>query len=50
MVWWQNRAEEEKNTSDLIAKYDLLAMTPEGLYLLNNELGGRTETAEAATA
>lgn len=44
------QGEEEKNTSDLIAKYDLFGDDPKGLYLLNNELGGRTETAEAATA
>ena len=46
----KEQGEEEKNTSDLIAKYDLFGDDPKGLYLLNNELGGRTETAEAATA
>ena len=51
MDWFvAEQGEEEKNTSDLIAKYDLFGDDPKGLYLLNNELGGRTETAEAATA
>ena len=51
MEWFvAEQGEEEKNTSDLIAKYDLFRDDPKGLYLLNNELGGRTETAEAATA
>ena len=51
MEWFvAEQGEEEKNTSDLIAKYDLFGDDPKGLYLLNNELGGRTETAEAATA
>ncbi len=51
MEWFvAEQGEEEKNTSDLIAKYDLFGDDHKGLYLLNNELGGRTETAEAATA
>lgn len=41
------QAEEEKNATDLIAKYDLFGTEAKGLYLLNQELGGRTITAEA---
>ncbi len=40
------QGEEEKNTGDLIAKYDLFGGDPKGLYLLNAELKGRTN-AEA---
>lgn len=51
MEWFvAEQGEEEKNTSGLIAKYDLFGDDPKGLYLLNNEFGGRTEAAEAATA
>lgn len=51
MEWFvAEQGEEEKNTSDLIAKYDLFGDDPKGLYLLNSELGSRTEAAEAATA
>lgn len=35
------QGEEEKNTSDLIAKYDMLAGDVKGVYLLNQELGAR---------
>ena len=42
------QGEEEKNTSDLIAKYDLFGEDPKGLYLLNSELKGRQDTTAAA--
>lgn len=46
------QAEEEKSTSDLIAKYDLVeGNDPRGLYLLNQELASRpaaTATDQAA--
>lgn len=49
MEWFvAEQGEEEKNTSDLIAKYDLFGGDPKGLYLLNNELNGRVETTETA--
>lgn len=38
------QGEEEKSTSDLIAKYDLLGGDPKNLYLLNQELATRTYT------
>lgn len=45
------QGEEEKNTGDLIAKYDLLGGDPKGLYLLNAEMKTRpqttTDTAQA---
>lgn len=46
------QGEEEKNTSELLAKYDLLSGDAKGLYLLNNELKTRqlavTDTAAEA--
>lgn len=39
------QGEEEKNTSDLIAKYDLFGGDPKGLYLLNAELLNRPAAA-----
>ena len=44
------QGEEEKNTSDLIAKYDLFGGDPKGLYLLNSELKGRPQTTVDQTA
>lgn len=44
------QGEEEKNTSDLIAKYDLLGGDRKGLYLLNSELKTRPMPAADATA
>lgn len=43
------QGEEEKNSSDLLAKYDLFGGDAKGLYLLNAEMKGRpqTETADA---
>lgn len=41
------QGEEEKNTSDLIAKYDLLGGDAKGLYLLNAELNARPMPTEA---
>lgn len=38
------QAEEEKNTSDLISKYDLLGGDPKNLYLLNQEMNARPAT------
>lgn len=35
------QAEEEKNACDLVAKFDLFGTEAKGLYLLNQELGGR---------
>ena len=37
--------EEEKNATDLIAKYDLFASDPKSLYMLNSELLTRVYTA-----
>ncbi|MBD5641132.1 MAG: ferritin [Desulfovibrio sp.] len=44
------QGEEEKNTSDLLAKYDLYGGDAKGLYLLNAELKSRPQTTEADTA
>lgn len=41
------QGEEEKNTGDLIAKFDLFGTDAKGLYLLNAELRGRTAATEA---
>ena len=37
--------EEEKNATDLIAKYNLFASDPKSLYMLNSELLTRVYTA-----
>lgn len=39
------QGEEEKNASELIAKYDLYGSDAKGLYLLNAELLGRVDVA-----
>lgn len=41
------QAEEEKSTSDLLSKFDLFGGDAKGLYLLNAEMGSRTQAAEA---
>lgn len=41
----KEQGEEEKNTSDLISKYELFGQDPKGLYMLNQELGARVYTA-----
>lgn len=43
VVEWfiREQGEEEKNAFDLIAKMELFGCDPQGLYLLNAELGGR---------
>lgn len=43
------QGEEEKNTSDLIAKYDLLGGDAKGLYLLNAELATRPAPVDTAS-
>lgn len=42
------QGEEEKSTSDLIAKYDMLAGDVKGVYLLNQELQSRQYVAPTA--
>ncbi len=44
------QGEEEKNTSDLIAKFELFGSDTKGLYLLNAELNGRADTSATAEA
>ena len=41
----KEQGEEEKTASDLITKMELFGNDPKSLYMLNNELGGRTYTA-----
>lgn len=41
----KEQGEEEKNTEDLIKKYDLFGKDPKGLYLLDQELAARTYVA-----
>ena len=43
----KEQVEEEKNASDLITKYELFGSDSKGLYMLNQELGGRTYTPTA---
>lgn len=44
------QGEEEKNTSDLLAKFELFGSDAKGLYLLNAELNGRADTSATAEA
>ena len=37
----KEQSEEETNANELIAKYELFASTPQGLYALDQELGTR---------
>jgi ferritin len=41
----KEQGEEEKNTRDLIGRYDLFGNDAKGLYALDSELGTRTYTA-----
>ena len=41
----KEQGEEEKNASDLIAKFELFGGDPKGLYSLDNELGQRVYAA-----
>lgn len=41
----KEQAEEEKNTDDLINRFDLFGTDPRGLYLLDQEMSARTFTA-----
>ena len=40
----KEQGEEEKNTDDLVKKYELFGHDAKGLYELNSELGSRTYT------
>ena len=44
----KEQGEEEKNADDLIKKMKLFGNEPKGLYMLNQELAGRTYNAPAA--
>lgn len=41
----KEQGEEEKNTEDIVKKYNLFGTDPKGLYLLDNELGARVYAA-----
>lgn len=41
----KEQGEEEQNARDLITKYELFGNDPKGLYLLNQEMAGRTYSA-----
>ena len=45
----KEQGEEEQNSDDLCKRYDLFGTDPKGLYLLDNELSGRTFTAPSLT-
>lgn len=40
----KEQGEEEKNTEDIVKKYELFGSDPRGLYLLDSELGARIYT------
>lgn len=44
------QGEEEKNTNDLLSKYDLFGTDARGLYLLNSELKQRQDTTGSTSA
>lgn len=44
------QSEEEKNTSDLLGKFDLFGSDMRGVYLMNSELKNRVYTAPAQAA
>lgn len=41
----KEQGEEEQNARDIITKYELFGNDPKGLYLLNQEMEGRTYSA-----
>ena len=41
----KEQSEEEDNANNLIAKMELFGSTPNGLYMLNNELAARVYAA-----
>lgn len=41
----KEQGEEEKNTEDVVKRYDLFGKDAKGLYLLDSELGGRVYAA-----
>ena len=45
----KEQGEEEKNADDMIKKYELFGKDSKGLYLLNQELQGRTYSAPSLT-
>lgn len=45
----KEQAEEEKNVSDLVSRYDLFAKDGKGLYLLDQELRARVYAAPTLT-
>lgn len=45
----KEQGEEEKNAEDLIKKYELFGGDPKSLYMLDNELGGRSYSAPSLT-
>ena len=45
----KEQGEEEKNADDMIKKYELFGKDQKGLYLLNQELQGRTYSAPSLT-
>ena len=47
MLDWfvKEQCEEEKNAADMITKMELFGTDAKGLYMLNNELAGRTYSA-----
>lgn len=45
----KEQGEEEANAKELISKMELFGSDPKGLYMLNQELGGRTYSAPSLT-
>jgi ferritin len=46
LAWFiKEQGEEEKNSEDLIQRYELFGSDPRGLYLLDSELGARVYAA-----
>ncbi len=45
----KEQGEEEKNAEDMIKKFELFGTDPKSLYMLDNEMAGRTYTAPSLT-
>ena len=45
----KEQGEEEVNANEMVSKMELFGSNPQGLYMLNKELGGRTYSAPSLT-
>lgn len=49
LMWFvDEQVEEESNVGDIVRKLEIIADTPNGMFMMDRELGGRTFTMPAA--